>query len=61
MNLKGEPAYVGRFCGTNTYDVTDTVVDFYEDALDDATKRPAGIAPPSCTTASATTSSASGT
>lgn len=35
MNLKGEPAFVGRFCGSNQYDITPKVVDFYCDALDD--------------------------
>ena len=36
MNLKGEPAYVGRHCGSNTYRVTPELVRFYADALDDA-------------------------
>ena len=34
-NLRGEPAHVGRFCGSNTYEVTPEVVAFYCDALDD--------------------------
>ena len=34
-NLRGERAYVGRFCGSNTYEVTPEIVDFYSDALDD--------------------------
>jgi len=34
-NLRGEPAHVGRFCGSNTYPVTAEGVDFYCDALDD--------------------------
>ena len=29
MNLKGEPACVGRHCGSNRYDVTPEVVAFY--------------------------------
>ena len=33
-NLRGEPAHVGRFCGSNTYEVTPEVVAFYCDALD---------------------------
>jgi acyl dehydratase len=35
VNLKGEPAYVGRHCGSNTYRIEESVVRFYEDALDD--------------------------
>jgi acyl dehydratase len=35
MNLLGEPAFVGRHCGSNTYDITPEVVAFYADALDD--------------------------
>jgi hypothetical protein len=35
MNLKGEPAYVGRHCGSHVYDVTPELVAFYQDALDD--------------------------
>ena len=31
MNLMGQPAYVGRHCGSNEYDVTRKVVDFYAD------------------------------
>jgi hypothetical protein len=34
MNLKGEPAYVGRFCGSSLYEVTPELVAFYEQALD---------------------------
>ncbi len=33
MNLLGQPAHVGRFCGSNRYDVTPEVVAFYCDAL----------------------------
>lgn len=35
MNLKGEPARVGRHCGSHRYDVTPELVRFYADALDD--------------------------
>ena len=35
MNLKGEPAYVGRHSGSNRYRVTPELVRFYADALDD--------------------------
>lgn len=35
MNLLGQPAHVGRHCGSHEYDVTREVVDFYADALDD--------------------------
>ncbi len=35
MNLKGEPAHVGRHCGSHRYDVTPELVRFYADALDD--------------------------
>ena len=33
-NLKGEPAYVGRFCGSNRYEISPEVIAFYCDALD---------------------------
>jgi len=46
MNLTGEPAYVGRFCGANEYDVTKEVVAFYLDALDDTAARAPDVAPP---------------
>jgi hypothetical protein len=46
MNLRGEPAYVGRFCGSNTYEVTPEVVAFYCDALDDHDPAYAETAPP---------------
>lgn len=45
MNLKGEPAYVGRHCGSNTYEVTPELVRFYADALDDPSPLYAEIAP----------------
>jgi acyl dehydratase len=35
MNLLGQPAFVGRHCGSHRYEVTREVVDFYADALDD--------------------------
>jgi acyl dehydratase len=35
MNLKGEPAHVGRHCGSNVYAITPELVAFYADALDD--------------------------
>lgn len=35
MNLKGEPALVGRHCGSHRYEVTPELVRFYADALDD--------------------------
>ena len=45
MNLMGEPAFVGRHCGHNEYDVTREVVDFYADALDDHSELYKEIAP----------------
>jgi acyl dehydratase len=35
MNLIGEPAHVGRHCGSNTYTIDPETVHFYQDALDD--------------------------
>ena len=35
MNLRGEPAHVGRHCGGNQYAITPEGVAFYADALDD--------------------------
>jgi hypothetical protein len=46
MNLKGEPAYVGRHCGSNLYDVTPKVVAFYRAALEDGGDLPEDAAPP---------------
>ena len=46
MNLMGEPAFVGRHCGDNTYEVTPEVAAFYRDALDDRSKLDDGVAPP---------------
>ena len=57
MNLFGQPAYVGRHCGSHEYEVTPEVVDFYADALDDhepALRRDRAAAP--ATTPSATSS-----
>ena len=46
MNLNGEPAFVGRFCGSNDYRVTREGVDFYSDALDDQSDLYGEYAPP---------------
>ena len=46
MNLLGQPAYVGRHCGANEYEVTREVVDFYADALDDHSPLYSEVAPP---------------
>ena len=35
MNLRGEPAFVGRHCGSNSYIIDQKTVRFYQDALDD--------------------------
>ncbi len=35
MNLTGQPAHVGRHCGSNLHSITPEVVAFYRDALDD--------------------------
>jgi acyl dehydratase len=45
-NLKGEPAHVGRHCGSNTYEVTPALVAFYADALDDRSPLYTEVAPP---------------
>lgn len=45
MNLKGEPAFVGRHCGSNRYEVTPELVRFYADALGDASPLYEAIAP----------------
>ena len=45
MNLKGEPAYVGRHCGSNTYSVTPELVAFYGEALDDRSPLYGELAP----------------
>ncbi len=46
MNLRGEPAHVGRHCGGNTYEVGKEVVAFYSDALDDHHSLHSEYAPP---------------
>lgn len=46
MNLKGEPAHVGRHCGGSTYRVTREMVDFYAEALGDPSPLHARWAPP---------------
>lgn len=46
MNLKGEPAHVGRHCGANEYEITPEVVAFYESALDHHDPRHRDVAPP---------------
>jgi len=45
VNLKGEPARVGRHCGANTYTPTREVVAFYADAVDDPSPLYAELAP----------------
>jgi acyl dehydratase len=46
VNLLGQPATVGRHCGSNTYEITREVVDFYADALDDHSPLYRDVAPP---------------
>jgi acyl dehydratase len=46
VNLRGEPARVGRFCGSQLHEVTPALVDFYADALDDRSPLYGEIAPP---------------
>ncbi len=46
MNLKGEPAFVGRHCGSNTYEITPEVVAFYANALEDRNPLWEEFAPP---------------
>lgn len=46
MNLYGEPAYVGRFCGSSTYEVGRDAAAFYADALDDSSLLESEYAPP---------------
>ena len=46
MNLLGQPAYVGRHCGSNEYDVSKDTVSFYADALDDHHPLQREYAPP---------------
>ena len=46
MNLLGQPAYVGRHCGSNEYDVSKDGVSFYAEALDDHHPLQREYAPP---------------
>jgi len=46
MNLNGEPAHVGRFCGSSLYEVSPSMAAFYADALDDPSLAGTGFAPP---------------
>jgi acyl dehydratase len=46
VNLKGEPAHVGRHCGSNEYDITAEGVAFYAEALGDFHPLQERYAPP---------------
>ncbi|MCR9098265.1 MAG: MaoC family dehydratase [bacterium] len=46
MNLMGEPAYVGRHCGSNVYEIDERTVAFYQDALGDTHPLHQRFAPP---------------
>ncbi len=46
MNLTGEPAVVGKHCGSNSYQVEKQGVAFYADALDDHHPLQSEYAPP---------------
>jgi len=46
VNLRGEPAHVGRHCGSNVYAVTPELVAFYADTLEEASPLFAECAPP---------------
>lgn len=46
MNLKGEPAFVGRHCGSNEYTIDRATVRFYQDALGDVHPLHERFAPP---------------
>jgi len=46
VNLRGEPAIVGRHCGGNRYDITPEIVAFYADALGDRHPLHEQFAPP---------------
>jgi acyl dehydratase len=46
MNLKGEPAFVGRHCGGSRHAITREIVAFYADALDDHSPLYDEFAPP---------------
>jgi len=46
VNLRGEPAFVGRHCGGHSYEITREGVDFYADALDEHHPLQERYAPP---------------
>lgn len=46
VNLRGEPAHVGRHCGANRYQLDADMVAFYADALDDHHPLQSDYAPP---------------
>ncbi|MBW2424445.1 MAG: hypothetical protein JRG86_09360 [Deltaproteobacteria bacterium] len=46
MNLIGQPAYVGRHCGSNVYTIDEKTVRFYQEALDDHHPLHDAYAPP---------------
>jgi acyl dehydratase len=46
VNLRGEPAHVGRHCGGSDYEITPEVVAFYAEALDDHQPLHDRFAPP---------------
>ncbi len=46
MNLLGQPAHVGRHCGSRVHEITPEVVAFYADALDDRSPHYDDVAPP---------------
>ena len=46
MNLLGKPASVGHHCGSNEYEVTREIVDFYAEALDDPSPLYREVGPP---------------
>lgn len=46
MNLMGEPATVGRHCGSNVYTIDERTVSFYQEALGDAHPLHERYAPP---------------
>lgn len=46
MNLTGQPAFVGRHCGSNEYDVEAGLTSFYADALGEHVDRARAYAPP---------------
>ncbi len=46
MNLIGEPAFVGRHCGSSLYSIEKATIRFYQDALDDRHPLHDRFAPP---------------